>query len=126
MKETSQQQSDELHRVPQSGRAKQSDTLPEAEHAPDPADVLPALDENQLSVLQHVGSEWGQVCAEPEVWRQALPVHPDLTITVILPELVVRHWWHRLLHNQVAPRLRRALRPLPGIVVTSVPFHLPD
>jgi hypothetical protein len=23
----------------------------------------------------------------------------DLTLTVILPEIVVRHWWHRILHN---------------------------
>jgi hypothetical protein len=51
---------------------------------------------------------------------------PDLTITVILPEIVVRHRWHRLLHNQVAARLRRALRPLPRMVVTSAPFHLPS
>jgi amino acid transporter len=51
---------------------------------------------------------------------------PDFTITVVLPELVVRHAWHRPLHNGVAPRLRRALRQLPGIVVTTVPFHLPS
>ena len=51
---------------------------------------------------------------------------PDLTLTVILPEIVVRHWWHRILHNQTASRLRRALRPLPKIVVTTVPFHLPS
>jgi amino acid transporter len=50
---------------------------------------------------------------------------PELTITVILPEIVVRHWWQRILHNGTAPRLRRALRPLPRIVVTTVPFHLP-
>jgi hypothetical protein len=49
---------------------------------------------------------------------------PALTLTVILPEIVVRHWWHRILHSQTAPRLRRALRPLPKIVVTSIPFHL--
>jgi amino acid transporter len=49
---------------------------------------------------------------------------PGLTLTVTLPEIVVRHWWHRLLHNQTAPRLRRGLRPLPKIVITSVPFHL--
>ena len=48
----------------------------------------------------------------------------DLTITVIVPEIVVRRWWHRLLHNQIAPRLRRALRPLPKIVITTVPFHV--
>ncbi|MGZ6589328.1 MAG: APC family permease [Solirubrobacteraceae bacterium] len=50
---------------------------------------------------------------------------PDLTLTVILPEIVVRRWWHRILHNQTAPRLRRALRPLPKVVVTTVPFHVP-
>lgn len=50
---------------------------------------------------------------------------PDLTLTVILPEIVVRHWWHRILHNGTAARLRRALRPLPKVVVTTVPFHLP-
>jgi hypothetical protein len=50
---------------------------------------------------------------------------PDLTLTVILPEIVVRHTWQRILHNQTAARLRRALRPLPKIVVTTVPFHLP-
>jgi amino acid transporter len=51
---------------------------------------------------------------------------PDLTLTVILPEIVVRHWWQRVLHNRIAPRLRRALRPIPKIVVTTVPFHLPS
>jgi hypothetical protein len=50
---------------------------------------------------------------------------PNFMITVVLPELIVRRTWHRLLHNGVAPRLRRALRRLPGIVVSTVPFHLP-
>ncbi|MFJ6212822.1 APC family permease [Streptomyces sp. NPDC092296] len=49
---------------------------------------------------------------------------PDLTLTVILPEIVTRHWWHRPLHSGLAARLRRALRPLPRIVVTTVPFHV--
>ncbi len=49
----------------------------------------------------------------------------ELTLTVILPEIVVRHWWQRALHNRTAARLRRALRPLPKIVVTTIPFHLP-
>jgi len=49
---------------------------------------------------------------------------PDLTLTVILPEIVVRHWWQRLMHNHVAPRLRRTLRGLPKVVITTVPFHL--
>ncbi|MHB8491849.1 MAG: APC family permease [Solirubrobacteraceae bacterium] len=52
-------------------------------------------------------------------------LRPGLTLTVILPEIVVRHRWQRILHNRTAPRLRRALRPLPKIVITTVPFHLP-
>ncbi len=51
---------------------------------------------------------------------------PHFTVTVVLPELVVHRVWHRALHNGVAPRLRRALRQLPGIVITTVPFHLPS
>jgi amino acid transporter len=49
---------------------------------------------------------------------------PDLTVTVIVPELRVAHWWHRPLHSRTATRLRRALTPLPKIVVTTIPFHL--
>ena len=51
---------------------------------------------------------------------------PDLTLTVAVPELVDRHWWHRTLYEHIAARLRRALRSLPGVVVTSVPFQLAD
>lgn len=49
---------------------------------------------------------------------------PDLTITVILPELVTSRRWHRLLHDRMAFRLRHALRERPKIVVTTVPFHV--
>ncbi len=49
---------------------------------------------------------------------------PDDTLTVILPEFVVAHWWENILHNQTAFRLKAALLFRPGIVVTSVPQHL--
>jgi amino acid transporter len=49
---------------------------------------------------------------------------PDLTLTVTVPEIVDRHLWHTPLHERVVPRLRHALQALPGVVVTSVPFHL--
>jgi amino acid transporter len=45
-------------------------------------------------------------------------------VTVVLPELVVRRWWEHLLHNQTALFLKRLLLFEPGVVVTSVPFHL--
>ena len=49
---------------------------------------------------------------------------PDLTLTVIVPDLAVRHWWQRPLHDNTAVRLRHALAPLSKVVVTSVPFHI--
>jgi hypothetical protein len=49
----------------------------------------------------------------------------DVTVTVVLPELIPRHAWQRVMHAGVAQRLRRALRNEPRIVVTTVPFHLP-
>jgi hypothetical protein len=45
---------------------------------------------------------------------------------VVLYELVVKHRWHRLLHVQLAARLRRALQQLSDVVITSVPYHLPS
>jgi amino acid transporter len=52
--------------------------------------------------------------------------HPGDTITVILPEFVVAHWWEYFLHNQVALRLKARLFFRPGIVVANVPQHLMD
>jgi hypothetical protein len=48
----------------------------------------------------------------------------ELTLTVVLPELIVKHRWQQPLHNGTARRLRRALRRQPGVVVTTVPLHL--
>ncbi|NJP35613.1 APC family permease [Micromonospora thermarum] len=50
----------------------------------------------------------------------------DLVLTVIVPEVVVGRRWHRPLHSRTEQRLRAALRPLPGVVVTSVPIHLAE
>ena len=63
------------------------------------------------------------LAAQPGLQRHRRQ-RPDLTLTVILPEIVVRHWWHRPLHNHTASRLQRALRALPKVVVTTVPVHL--
>jgi amino acid transporter len=49
---------------------------------------------------------------------------PDITVTVIVPEIVPAHRWESILHGRVAARLRRSLTRHAGIVVTSVPFHL--
>ena len=50
--------------------------------------------------------------------------HPEATLTVILPELLLAHWWENILHNQTALRLKAALLFRPGIVVINIPHHL--
>ena len=50
---------------------------------------------------------------------------PELTLTLVVPELVVARPWQWILHNGIASRLRASLRPYEGIVMTTVPFHLP-
>jgi amino acid transporter len=46
------------------------------------------------------------------------------TVTVLIPEFVVAHWYENFLHNQNALRLKRALLGVPWVVVISVPFHV--
>jgi amino acid transporter len=50
---------------------------------------------------------------------------PDVTLTLVVPEIVVAKRWQRILHNRVASRLRAALIGYEGIIITTVPFHLP-
>ena len=50
---------------------------------------------------------------------------PEVCLTVILPEFVTPKWWQRVLHNQMAFRIKAMLMQRPGVVVTSVRMHLP-
>ena len=45
-------------------------------------------------------------------------------VTVVLPEFVVRKWWHHFLHNQNAFEVKLAFLTEPNVIVTSVPYHL--
>jgi hypothetical protein len=51
---------------------------------------------------------------------------PEVCLTVILPEFVTPKWWQRVLHNQMAFRIKAMLMQRPGVIVTSVRMHLPD
>jgi amino acid transporter len=48
---------------------------------------------------------------------------PEIVTIVVLPEYVARHWWDRLLYNQVTNSLKRALLGRPNTVVTTVPYR---
>ena len=50
---------------------------------------------------------------------------PDVTLTLVVPEIVVAKPWQRILHNRIAARLRASLIAHEGIIITTVPFHLP-
>jgi len=50
------------------------------------------------------------------------PSAPDTITIVVLPEYVPRHWWDRILYNQTAARLKRALVGRRDTVVADVPF----
>ncbi|WP_436842340.1 APC family permease [Streptomyces niveus] len=75
--------------------------------------------------LQELVSPYRAVIAPLVNYIEALHhQRPDLTLTVILPEIVVSQRRYSALHSRTAPRLRRALRPLRKVVVTTVPFHV--
>jgi amino acid transporter len=44
------------------------------------------------------------------------------SVSVLIPELAIQHWWEGLLHNQTALSLKGRLLFRPGTVVTSVPY----
>ena len=56
--------------------------------------------------------------------RQMRAGSADTVVTVILPEFVVSKWYHQFLHNQTALAIKGSLLFEPGVVVTSVPYHL--
>ncbi|HKO34451.1 MAG TPA: APC family permease [Candidatus Limnocylindria bacterium] len=50
---------------------------------------------------------------------------PGRPVLVVLSEVVPRHWWENLLHNQTALRLKLRLFARPNTIVADVPYHLP-
>jgi hypothetical protein len=52
--------------------------------------------------------------------------HPDRQIAVLVPELVVKHWWQAPLHNQRAQLLKLLLlvRGNEHIMVINIPWYL--
>jgi G6PDH family F420-dependent oxidoreductase len=50
----------------------------QATGAPSPDALIPALDDRQLSALREVGRERDQVSYDPDAWRGALPLGPEL------------------------------------------------
>jgi amino acid transporter len=45
-------------------------------------------------------------------------------VSVVVPEIVPKHWWEHLLHNKTGLYIRTAFLFRPNVVVVAVPFHL--
>jgi amino acid transporter len=43
-------------------------------------------------------------------------------VTIVVPEIVPRHWWEHLLHNKTSLFIRTAFLFRPNVVVTTVPY----
>jgi hypothetical protein len=54
--------------------------------------------------------------------------HPDRDIAVVIPDLIMSHWYEGLLHNNRGTFLHMILRAQCSdrVVVISTPFHLRD
>jgi amino acid transporter len=64
------------------------------------------------------------IIAYLDVLDRAWPPDKEAPITiVVLPEYIARHWWDRLLYNQVARRLKAALLGREHTVVADVPYR---
>lgn len=48
---------------------------------------------------------------------------PNHMVTVVLPEFLTKRSWQRILHNQLASKLKKELMDRPNTVVVEVPFH---
>jgi hypothetical protein len=82
-------------------------------------------EEMEISVPLHVVDSPYREFTGPAVdYVKSLQPGPHHTVTVIIPEFVVEHWWENFLHNQNALRLKAALLGVPWVVVISIPFHI--
>jgi amino acid transporter len=74
--------------------------------------------------LTTVTSEYRDLTDPVLGYLQHIRMGPRDVIEVFVPEYVVGRWWEAILHNQSALRLKSRLLYLPGVMVTSVPYHL--
>jgi len=74
--------------------------------------------------LEVVESPFREFIKPAVAYVRSLKPGPDHTVTVVIPEFVVEHWYETLLHNQDALRLKGALYVVPWVVVINIPLHI--
>ncbi len=110
------------------GRGLSPDDFHAVTIASDPQQVVSlrrTWDEMEINVpLVVVDSPYREFISPSVDYIRSLHPSNDHTVTVIIPEFVVEHWWENFLHNQNALRLKAALLGVPWVVVISIPFHI--
>ena len=88
--------------------------------------VREAWDDRDLGVqLEVLHSPYRQIAKPIHSYvRAILDEQPRTFVTIVIPELVVRKRWHRLLHNQTALTLKGTFLFEPSVVVSAVPYRL--
>src|SRR5439155_15728251 len=75
--------------------------------------------------LEVLASPYRQITRPAFEWvRGGLDADPHTYVTIVIPEFVVRKWWHNLLHNHTSLVLKQAFLFEPSVVVSAVPYHL--
>jgi amino acid transporter len=100
--------------------------------------VAVAGDEDERRDILHAWDEWDpgvpiEVLIDPKrslvrtvLNSVRLIEREDVTITVLIPDLVPRKRRHEILHNQRGRLLAAALKSQADVVVATLPFHLHD
>ncbi len=99
--------------------------------------VAVAGDEDERKQILHDWGRWG--CAVPiEIlidphrslvrtvlkYIEAIEADRDVTITVLIPEIIPRKRRHEILHNQRGRLLEVVLKSRTDVIVATLPFHL--
>ncbi len=74
--------------------------------------------------LQFVDSPYRDLVAPLRDYVRRITDDGLTLVTLVLPEFVVKQWWHNFLHNQNAFEVKRTFLTEPDVIVTSVPYHL--
>jgi hypothetical protein len=100
--------------------------------------VTVAGDEEECEKAKRAWDEWNisvplEVLLDPQrslirtVLRYIKSIeHEDVTITVLIPEILPRKRRHEILHNQRGKLLGAVLRARTSVVIATLPFHIHD
>jgi amino acid transporter len=100
--------------------------------------VAVAGDDEEIEMIKRAWAEWKcgspiEVLLDPNrsmvrtVLRYIESINAEnVTITVLIPEIIPRRRRHEILHNQRGRLLAAVLRARTDVIVATVPFHLHD